>query len=135
MTVNVSNEIFIAPGSVTLSGAGLTINGQDITSLSTGLSTVFTDDVDVVQSINNFSSTTGVSAAIGLNGEIILGNTNGANIDISSSTGPANPNLLGIVNGTFAGEYKIVQTTNSSTPLAIEILSSGGAADPELRGA
>lgn len=127
--VNVRNEIFIAPGSVTLSGAGLTINGQDITSLSTGLSTVFTDDVDVVQSINNYSSTTGVSAAIGLNGEIILGNTNGANIDISSSTGAANPNLLGIANGTFAGEYKIVQTTNSSTPLAIEILSSGGAAD------
>jgi len=129
VTVKVKNEIFIAPGSVSLTGSGLSINGQDIVSLATGLSTLFSDEVDLVQSINDVSSATGVSAAIGINGEIVLGNSDGANIDISSSTGPANPNLLGISNGTFAGQYKIIQTNNSSTPLAIEILSTGSAAD------
>ncbi len=127
--VKVRNEIFVGAGSVSLSGAGLQINGTDIVSLANGVATVFADEVDVVQSINALSASTGVSAAIGLNGEIILGNTNGANIDITSSTGAANPNLLGISNGTYAGQYKIIQRNETSTPLAVEILPGGDAAD------
>ena len=126
--VKVRNEIFISPGSVTLSGAGLQINGTDIVSLANGVATVFADEVDVVQSINALSST-GVSATIGLNGEIILGNTNGANIDITSSTGASNANLLGISNGTYAGQYKIIQRSQTSNPLSVEILPGGDAAD------
>ena len=128
--VKVKNEIFVGAGSVSLSGAGLRINGTDIVSLANGgVATVFADEVDVVQSINALTVSTGVSASIGLNGEIVLGNTNGANIDITSSTGAANPNLLGISNGTYAGQYKIIQRNETSTPLSVEILGGGDAAD------
>jgi len=101
----------------------------DIVSLANGTSTVFQDPVDVVQSINSYTASTGVGAALGRDGEIRLTNTTGANIKIASSAGPVSDNLLGIANGTYAGQYSITQRGSSTDALAVEILATGGASD------
>jgi flagellar hook-associated protein FlgK len=64
-----------------------------------------------------------------LNGDLELSNSDGANIDISSATGVANDNLLGISNSTYAGVFEITQQSSSSDALAIEILTSGSVTD------
>jgi len=119
----------IPSSSVSLSGAGLSINGVDIVSLSNGVTTVFDDAVDIVQSINALSGSSGVSASINRSGDIELSNTDGANIDISSATSVADENLLGISNATYAGVFEITQQSSSSDALAIEILTSGSVTD------
>jgi len=129
VSVNVSNEIVIPTSGITLNGAGLSINGVDIVSVANSVSTVFDDVVDIAQSINAYTSSTGVGASILRDGGIRLSNTNGANIKISSSTDDISPNLLGISNGTYAGQYTIVQKSDSSSPLSIEILDGGGSSD------
>ena len=97
--------------------------------MANGVATVFDDAVDIAQSINAATASTGVGASILRDGGIRLSNTNGANIKIASSTDAISPNLLGISNGTFAGQYEIVQQSSSSTPLSIEILDGGGSTD------
>jgi flagellar hook-associated protein FlgK len=129
VSVRVSNEIFVSSSTMSLSGSGLSINGVDIVSQQNGVTTVFEDAVDVVQSINYYSSSTGVSASVERSGDIRLSNTSGANIKISSSAGDVNPNLLGIANSVYAGQYSIVQSSSSSSALAVEILDGGGAED------
>ena len=129
VTVEVRNSIVIPSSSVSLSGAGLSINGVDIVSLSNGVTTVFDDAVDIVQSINALSGSSGVSASINRSGDIELSNTDGANIDISSATSVADENLLGISNATYAGVFEITQQSSSSDALAIEILTSGSVTD------
>jgi flagellar hook-associated protein FlgK len=129
VNVRVSNEVFVPAGGLTLSGSGLAINGVDIVSLANGTTTVFQDPVDVVQSINSYTASTGVGAALGRDGEIRLTNTTGANIKIASSAGPVSDNLLGIANGTYAGQYSIAQRGSSTDALAVEILATGGASD------
>jgi flagellar hook-associated protein FlgK len=129
VSVTVSNEIVIPVGGLTLSGSGLSINDVDIISVANGVATVFDDAVDIAQSINAATASTGVGASILRDGGIRLSNTNGANIKIASSTDAVSPNLLGISNGTFAGQYEIVQQSSSSTPLSIEILDGGSSTD------
>ena len=129
VSVEVSNSIVIPSSSISLSGAGLSINGIDIVSLSNGVTTVFEDSVDIVQSINALSGSSGVSASINRSGDIELSNTNGANIDISSATSSTDENLLGISNATYAGIFEITQQSSSSDALAIEILTDGSVTD------
>ena len=129
MSVEVSNSIVIPSSSISLSGAGLSINGVDIVSLSNGVTTVFDDSVDIVQSINALSGSSGVSASINRSGDIELSNTNGANIDVSSATSSTDENLLGISNATYAGIFEITQQSPSSDALAIEILTDGSVTD------
>jgi flagellar hook-associated protein FlgK len=129
VSVEVRNSIVIPSSSISLSGAGLSINGIDIVSRSNGVTTVFDDAIDIAQSINDLSGSTGVSASINLNGDLELSNSDGANIDISSATGVANDNLLGISNSTYAGVFEIIQQSSSSDALAIEILTSGSVTD------
>lgn len=129
VSVEVRNSIVIPSSSISLSGAGLSINGIDIVSRSNGVTTVFDDAIDIAQSINDLSGSTGVSASINLNGDLELSNSDGANIDISSATGVANDNLLGISNSTYAGVFEITQQSSSSDALAIEILTSGSVTD------
>ena len=130
VSVNVSNEIVIPASGVTLSGAGLSINGVSIASVAnSGVSTVFDGVVDVAQSINAYTASTGVGASILRDGSIRLSNTNGANIKISSSISDVSPNVLGISNGTYAGQYTIVQQSDSSSALAVKILDGGGSSD------
>ena len=129
ITVSVSNEIVVPAGGLTLNGSGLSINGVDILSASNNVATIFDNAVDVVNSINAQTASTGVGASIARDGSIQLTNSTGANIKISSSTDDVSPNLLGIPNGTYAGQYRIIQQSESDAPLSIEILDAGGSSD------
>ena len=129
ITVSVSNEIVVPAGGLTLNGSGLSINGVDILSASNNVATIFDNAVDVVNSINAQTASTGVGASIARDGSIQLTNSTGANIKISSSTDDVSPNLLGIPNGTYAGQYRIIQQSGSDAPLSIEILDAGGSSD------
>jgi len=129
VTVAVQNTVLIDPQNVQLLGAGLTVNGEDITSVDNASTTQFTDLDDLVESINAKTPLTGVSASVDLNGDLRLSDPSGANIQLASSVDSLSANMLGVSNGVFVGQYEIEQASTSATPLKVELTSTGAPSD------
>lgn len=130
VTVETRNAFRVDPSALRLTGAGLSINGEAVQSLNTGVQTSFTDVQDVVASINAIADTTGVEAAIDANGALLISNSDGrgANILLESTAGQS-VNLLGRSNGVVTGSFSIRQDIASENTLLLSLENDGTPAD------
>jgi len=135
--VTATNRIEITSAMLKLdSGIGLSFNDVSIRSLATGSTTRFSDADDLVASINARSEQSGVFALTLNNGNIVLQNNDlgGANITVGESSSSSGSNALGVANKTYVGSVALSLESGQSTPIQLELGSSGKPSDLNLLG-
>ncbi len=109
------NEIRVPTGQLRLN-AGLYINNVSVNTAN--VTTVQT----LVAAIN--ASASGVSAVLGRQGELVLSNADGRDIQIAGLTGNA-PNALGLAGGRYGGQVRLQRTDGSTDPIELGIGADG----------
>ena len=137
ISVRAHNVIEVPADGLRLSsGAGLQINGYTITSLKTESSTRFSDDDDLLASINAESAVTGVFAQKLDNGNFIIRNTDlgGANIIIGGSSSGLGSNALGVSSKSYIGNVSMALESGSGESIRLELGPDGKPSDLNLLG-
>lgn len=137
VTIDATNRVEVPLSKLELeSGLGLQINGHGVTSRSSGSPTSFADAEDLVSSINQISSDTGVFAAISSLGQLVLQNNDlsGANIRLRGLESNPGANALGIASTTYVGTLQMRLETQDAQDIKLELGPNGTPADLNLLG-
>lgn len=135
--INASNIIEISGASLKLSdGVGLQVNGVSVRSLSTGSTTRFDSDEDLVASINAETETSGVFSRLLENGNLVLQNNNlgGDNIVIGGIESGSGSNALGISSKVYVGTIAMTLESGAGDPITLDLGPNGQPADLNLLG-
>lgn len=113
-----SNEIRIPPNQLSLKDP-LVLNSKTVT--LGGLGSVSA----LVLAINAKASDSGVTASLSPQGELVLNNSTGLDIQVEGLTGNA-PNALGLSGGRYGGQVRLERTDGSTDPIELEIVGPNG---------